>query len=69
MSAPSQTFLENVYANALLGVGMVMYLCLRDFCKRVSHSDCYYDQEHGGLKIKLPTWRADAPEDVSLEGT
>lgn len=53
----SDTFYEDLLANALLGAGMVVFIFCRDFCKRVSHSDCVYDNEQGGLKIKLPTWR------------
>ena len=53
----SGTFGEDLAANAVLGVAMVIFFCARDFCKRISHSDCAYDQEHGGLRIKLPTYR------------
>jgi len=53
----SSTMKEDMIANALLGAGILLYYTLRDLCKRVSHSDCSYDNEHGGLKIKLPTWR------------
>ena len=52
----SETLAEDLIANAALGVLLVAVVCLRDFCKRVSHSDCAYDK---GLKIKLPTWRAE----------
>ena len=52
----SQTMWEDLVSNGILGFGMVLYFCCRDLCKRVSHSDCYYDAENG-LKFKLPTWR------------
>ena len=60
----SKTMWEDIVANALLGTGMVLYFCFRDFCKRVSHSDCVYDTENG-LRLKLPTWREDAAEDAA----
>ena len=53
---------EDLVANAILGAGMVLFFCCRDLCKRVAHSECAYDTEHGGLKIRLPTWRAEEPE-------
>ena len=56
------TMKEDLVSNALLGLGILLYYTLRDLCKRVSHSDCSYDNEHGGLKIKLPTWRGDDDE-------
>jgi hypothetical protein len=60
----SKTMWEDIIANTLLGTGMILYFCFRDLCKRVSHSDCYYDAEHG-LKMKLPTWREDTAEDAA----
>ena len=50
----SETFVEDIVANALLGIVLVAVSCARDLCKRVSQSDCVYD--NGGLKIKLPTF-------------
>ena len=50
----SETFIEDIVANALLGIVLVAVSCARDLCKRVSQSDCAYD--NGGLKIKLPTF-------------
>ena len=50
----SETFIEDIVANALLGIVLVAVSCARDLCKRVSQSDCVYD--NGGLKIKLPTF-------------
>ena len=54
---------EDLVSNLLLGVGMVLYFAGRDLCKRIAHSDCQYDSEHGGLKIRLPTWRGDDDDD------
>ena len=51
----SNTFGEDLLANAILGTVMLMFVCARDFCKRVSRSDCVYDTDHG-LRVKLPTW-------------
>ena len=51
----SDTFGEDLLANAILGTVMLMFVCARDFCKRVSRSDCVYDTEQG-LRVKLPTW-------------
>ena len=56
----TDSFLEDLVANSILGVGLVLVVCFRDFCKRVSHSDCVLDREHG-LAIRLPTWR---PQEV-----
>ena len=60
----SDTMWEDLVSNGILGIGMVLYFCCRDLCKRVAHSDCYYD-EHG-LKFKLPTWREDAQDTEAL---
>ena len=54
----SSTMKEDMISNALLGAGILLYYTLRDLCKRVSHSDCRYDNEHG-ITYKLPTWRGD----------
>ena len=65
----SETLQEDLLANAILGLVMLMFVCARDFCKRVSRSDCVYDTGNG-LHIKLPTFRtgggsgADEPETV-----
>lgn len=56
----SETLAEDLIANSILGLSIVIVICMRDLCKRVSHSDCAYDN---GLKIKLPTWREEK-EDV-----
>jgi hypothetical protein len=61
---PVGTFGEDMISNAILGAVMIVFMLLRDFCKRISHSECAYDAEHGGLKIRLPTWR---PEQPNLE--
>ena len=53
---PSETFQEDLLANAVLGLVMLLFVCARDFCKRVSRSDCVYDTGNG-LHIKLPTFR------------
>ena len=53
----TRTLVEDLFSNAVLLVVGVGVLCLRDFCKRVAHSDCVYDANAGGLRIKLPTWR------------
>lgn len=61
----SDTLVEDLVSNAILLIVGVGVVCLRDFCKRVSQSDCIYDPEHGGLKIKLPTFRdPEEPEQV-----
>ena len=59
----TETLQEDLVSNGLLALVLVCVLCMRDFCKRVSHSDCSYDR---GLKIRLPTWRAqdDQPSNV-----
>ena len=57
----SDTFTEDMLANAILGTVLILYFCMRDLCKRVSHSDCAYDCEKG-LQVKLPTWRAPTSE-------
>ncbi len=57
----SQTMVEDLISNAILGMGMVFYFCFRDLCKRVAHSDCYYDATNG-LKVRLPTWREEEDE-------
>ena len=59
----SETFKEDLVSNLLLGIGMVLYFAGRDLCKRIAHSDCQYDANEGGLKIRLPTWRTDADAD------
>jgi hypothetical protein len=58
------TFQEDMISNAVLGFAAVVLLACRDLCKRVAHSDCRWDEEHG-LIMKLPTWRA--PDEVSLD--
>jgi len=58
----SQTLIEDLIANAVLGAAVVAFICLRDFCKRIAHSDCAFDSENGGLQIRLPTWHPDEPE-------
>jgi hypothetical protein len=52
------TFQEDLISNAVLGLAAVVLLACRDLCKRIAHSDCRWDEEHG-LVMKLPTWRAD----------
>ena len=61
----SESFTEDLVANMILGIALVGVACMRDFCKRVSHSDCVLDKERG-LAIKLPTWRSrdDEEQDV-----
>ena len=51
---PSDTFKEDLLANALLGLAMVLFICCKDLCKRVSQSDCLLDSD--GLRVKLPTF-------------
>ena len=63
----TDTLKEDLVSNLLLGIGMVLYFAGRDLCKRIAHSDCQYDSNEGGLKIKLPTWRDD--EDDAKENT
>lgn len=53
----STTMKEDLISNLILGAGFIIYMCSRDLCKRVAHSDCVYDSNDGGLKIRLPTWR------------
>ena len=61
---PSDTFKEDLLANALLGLAMVLFVCCKDLCKRVSRSDCLLDSD--GLRVKLPTFHGgnDEAEDV-----
>ena len=59
----SQTMWEDLVSNSILGLGMVLFFCCRDLCKRVAHSDCYYDAQNG-LKLKLPTWREENEEGI-----
>jgi len=58
----SETFGEDMLANGILYVAGTITLLMYAFCKRVSQSDCQYDPEHGGLKLKLPTYRDRALE-------
>ena len=53
----SETFSEDMLANGILYVAGTITLLMYAFCKRVAQSDCQYDPEHGGLKMKLPTFR------------
>ena len=62
----TETMIEDLVSNAVLGLGMVLVMCCRDLCKRVAHSDCIYDAENGGLRVKLPTWRENEDEDVTV---
>ena len=61
---PSETFTEDLLANAVLGLAMLLFVCAKDLCKRVSRSDCLLDAD--GLRVKLPTFhsRGDEPETV-----
>ena len=59
------TFEEDLVSNLILGAGMVAILALRDLCKRISHSDCGFDEN--GLMIKLPTWRPKKPDEREPE--
>jgi hypothetical protein len=54
---------EDLLSNAILGLAAVILLACRDLCKRIAHSDCKIDAERG-LVIKLPTWRAEAVEEL-----
>ena len=63
----SDTLLEDLLANAVLGIGIVLVVCCRDLCKRVAHSDCVYDAEHGGLRLRLPTWREPTENPIELQ--
>ena len=61
----SDSLSEDLLANAILGIVLIGVSCLKDFCKRVSHSDCAVDATNG-LSIKLPTWhssRSNSSED------
>ena len=51
---PSETLQEDLLANALLGIAMLVFVCTKDLCKRVSRSDCLLDSD--GLRVKLPTF-------------
>ena len=51
---PSETFTEDLLANAVLGLAMVLFVLAKDLCKRVSRSDCLLDSD--GLRVKLPTF-------------
>ncbi len=55
------SFEEDLVSNALLGLVLVALMAARDLCKRISHSDCAIDSEHG-LMFKLPTFRAPTNE-------
>ena len=59
----TDTFQEDLVSNAVLGLGMVLFFCCRDLCKRVSHSECLYDAANGGLRVKLPTYRKNSEDD------
>lgn len=56
----TETMTEDLVANALLGIVLIGVTCMRDFCKRVAHSDCAYED---GLHIRLPTWHARPQDD------
>ena len=51
------TFHEDLIANGILALFGIIFLCGRDLCKRIAHSDCEFGEN--GLQIKLPTWRED----------
>ena len=51
------SFQEDIVSNAMLFVAGVLFMALRDLCKRVSHSDCRHDSD--GWIWSLPTWRGD----------
>ena len=57
----SESFTEDLVANMILGVALVGVACMRDFCRRVSHSDCVLDQENGWA-IRWPTWRPEGDD-------
>ena len=61
----SETFYEDLVSNAILGIVLIGAACLKDLCKRVSHSDCAVDEN--GLKLKLPTWRTDGDSDGDID--
>ena len=63
----TSTFKEDLLSNAILALVMLIFICARDFCKRVSRSDCVYDTD-SGLRIRLPTWRR-SDSDSSGGGT
>lgn len=50
------TLQEDLLSNTLLAIVLILFSCARDFCRRVSKSDCVYDTDNG-LHIKLPTYR------------
>ena len=61
------TFQEDLISNAVLALLGLCVVGLRDLCKRVSHSHCRYDAEHG-LDVRLPTWHdPEAPEAPQAE--
>ena len=45
----------DTFKEDLVSIVMLIFICARDFCKRVSRSDCVYDTDNG-LRVKLPTW-------------
>ena len=53
------SFQEDMVSNAMLFAAGVIFMALRDVCKRLAHSECRYED---GLVWKLPTWRPDAPD-------
>ena len=59
----SETLQEDLIANAVLGIALLVLACTKDLCKRIAHSDCAYDK---GLKIRLPTWRARDDDDTEI---
>ena len=62
----TDSFKEDLISNGVLALVGILILGLRDLCKRISHSHCRYDKEHG-LDVRLPTWRSkeeDPPETV-----
>ena len=62
----SETFAEDLLANALLGAVLIAVTCARDLCKRVSRSDCVYDTQDG-LRVKLPTFHGKSRSEDSSD--
>lgn len=68
MPTATDTFKEDLLSNAILALVMLLFVCFRDFCKRVSRSDCVYDTD-SGLRVRLPTWHRGGGTSISGSGT
>ena len=56
---------EDLLSNAILGVILIVFFCIRDLGKRFVNSDCAYENDH--WHFKLPTVRQRSPPEQDLE--